>query len=66
MPQFIEITDFEYMENIKTALTELGFDLKTGDTAVSGVKMNEMLKKTIWWIAENRGRPWIDIRNAEC
>ena len=43
------------------ALAELGFELKTGETSVAGVQMSQDLKQAIWWIAENRGRPWSEI-----
>lgn len=51
-------TDFEGFEQVKNAASELGFDLKTGETSVSGVKMSDELKQAIWWVVENRGQPW--------
>ncbi|TFG28190.1 leucine-rich repeat domain-containing protein [Candidatus Thorarchaeota archaeon] len=58
-------TDLKGLEQIKNALAELGFQLKSGDTSVSGVKMSDELKQTIWWIAENRGKTWNEIDIAE-
>jgi len=46
-------TDFEGFEQVKNAASELGFDLKTGETSVSGVKMSDELKQAIWWVVEN-------------
>ena len=55
-------TDKEGLARIKIVLGELGFRVKTGRTSVSGVKMSDKLKKAIWWIVENRGRPWSEIK----
>ena len=58
-------TDLKGLKVIKKALAELGFKLKTGETSVSGVQMSDELKQAIWWIAENRDRPWDKIRQSE-
>ncbi len=54
-------TDLEGVEQVSTALTELGFDLKTSTTSRSGVKMSNELRQTILWIAKYSGRPWYRI-----
>jgi len=53
-----DFTDLEGLEKVKTAFSELGFELKTDETSRSGVKMSDELKHTIWWIAQNKDRPW--------
>jgi len=45
-------TNLKGLEKVKTAFSELGFELKTGKTSRSGVKMSDELKQAIWWIAE--------------
>ena len=55
------ITDSKGLDRTKKALAELGFKLKTGKTSVSAVQMSDELKQVIWWITENRGRPWSEI-----
>ncbi len=51
------------MEQIKAALAQLGFELKTSELLASGVKMTEEPKQDIEWIVENSGRSWSEIRN---
>ncbi|TFG34615.1 hypothetical protein EU527_02605 [Candidatus Thorarchaeota archaeon] len=58
-------TNLEGLGRIRTALGELRFDLETGETSVSGVKMRKSLKKAIWWIVRNRGRPWSEIQDLK-
>lgn len=59
------ITNLEGLEQVRNALTELGFQLKTGETAIAGVQMSDELKQAIWWIVENRGRTWREIIELE-
>jgi hydroxymethylpyrimidine/phosphomethylpyrimidine kinase len=56
-------TNLEGLERVKNAFAEQGFELKTGDTSVSGVKMGDELKQAIWWIIDNRGRRWGGIKH---
>jgi hypothetical protein len=58
-------SDLEVFDLIKNALDDLGFKLKIGETSVSGVKMSEYLKQTIWWIVEYQGRPWREIKELK-
>lgn len=58
-------TNLEGLERIRTAFAELGFEVNTGETSVSGVKMRRPLKKAIWWIVQNRGRPWNEIEKRK-
>jgi len=58
-------TDLEGLEQIKSAYAKLGFELKTGETSIPGVKMSKPLKRAIWWIVENRGKPWSEIADKK-
>jgi hypothetical protein len=55
------ITDQDGLEHVRHIITELGFELKTGETSLSGVDMSDELKEAIWWIVKNKGRPWREI-----
>ncbi len=57
-------TNLEGLERVRTALGELGFELKTGETSKSGVKMSNDLTEVIWWILKNKGRPWNEIEES--
>jgi Leucine-rich repeat (LRR) protein len=46
------------LDQVEMSLNKLGFDLRIGETAISGVKMSSRLKKVIWWIAQYRGWSW--------
>ena len=56
-------TDLNGLEQIRIALSELGYELKNGETSVSAAKMSDELKQVIWWIAENQGRVWREIES---
>ncbi len=56
-------TNLNTLEQIKSILAEMGFELKTGKDSESGVIMSEELKHTIWWIVENRNKTWVEISN---
>jgi hypothetical protein len=51
-------TDLDGLEQVKTAFSRLGFELKFEKLSQSGVYMSNKLKEAILWIAENRGRMW--------
>lgn len=55
-------TDLKGLEQVKKSLSEIGFDLKTGESSRTGVNMSDDLKKVIWWIVRNRGEKWEVIR----
>jgi hypothetical protein len=54
-------TDSEGIIRIKKALSELGFELKIGDSSESGVVMSDGLRKCILWIAGNKNCFWDEI-----
>jgi hypothetical protein len=56
--------DLKRLERIEQLFNELGYELRTGRTAKSKIKMSDNLRKSILWIAKNRGSypPW-DIKD---
>jgi hypothetical protein len=54
-------TDSKGLKKVKRAVEKIGFELMTDEESNSGVKMSDGLKKAIWWIIENRGKPWNQI-----
>jgi len=52
------------LAQISEAISNLGFDLKIGNVPISAVEMSGELKKAIWWIVENRGKFWIEIKQS--
>ncbi len=57
-------TDLKGLEMVKQAFGELGFDIKTAEKSVPGVKMSDELKQVILWIVENHGHSWFRIYEA--
>ncbi len=56
------MTTEEEFGQVVEVFRELGFKLKTGNTPISGVLMSDGLREAIWWIIENRGKPWKEIK----
>jgi len=51
---------------VQDILSRIGYQIKIGDSSVSGVQMSSELKKCVWWIIENRGRNWDEIDSVLC
>ncbi len=54
-------TNTEGLEQIKNSFEELGFEIKIGNSPMSGVDMSKELKDAIWWIVENTDKKWSEI-----
>jgi hypothetical protein len=54
-------TDLKSFEQVRQALANLGFELKTSEQSASGVKMSNDLREVMKWIIGNRGIRWMDI-----
>ncbi len=50
------------LSKVSEAFSKLGIDLKIGTATIPVVRMSNALKQAIWWIVENRGRPWSEIK----
>jgi hypothetical protein len=48
-------------KRLEKSFDEIGYTLQTGDASTDGVKMPDETKQVIWWLAENRGKPWTEI-----
>ncbi len=55
-------TDSKGFEQVQSAFAAMGFHLKTGKRGYSGIRMSNLLKQAIWWIAENKGKKWAYIK----
>ena len=59
------VVDSHDYRKIKKAFAKLDFNLRESEVAVPGVEMSDDLKEAIWWIAENRGKPWRMIKESK-
>ena len=57
-------TDLGGFERLKKSFEKIGFTLKTGDASTDAVKMPNETKQVIWWLAENTGRQWAEVRST--
>jgi len=59
----LETSSIKKFKQVKNAFAEIGLELKTGHSTVSGVETSNALKELIWWIVKNTGEPWEDIKH---
>lgn len=55
-------TNMAGFEQVQEAAAKIGLKLKINTSTSYGVAMGFQEKECIWWIVENRGKPWSEIR----